>query len=171
MLYNKSCNTWKILSGYTLVSISPSPAHPLYFIYFFFLAFQNFVAVKKIFFKFFLLILIILLYFLNILIEYFENKYYISLEYIEINFPAKPELKINNLSRQNMPPPPRFKWLSTLLGPVHYNPRLVPLSLPARHNELPPPIFLPMDYSRHTVDRGRVVNMDVILRRSGCLTA
>ena len=30
---------------------------------------------------------------------------------MEINFPAKPELKINNLSRQNMRPP-RIKWLS-----------------------------------------------------------
>ena len=54
---------------------------------------------------------------------------------MEIDFPAKPELKINNLSRQNMRP--SHKWLSTLLSPVH-NPRLVPLSLPARHNGLPP---------------------------------
>ena len=156
---------------YPRINIPLSSPPPLFYLFFFFWLFKILLRLKKYFFKFFFVNINYFTVFLNILIEYFENKYYISLEYIEINFPAKPELKINNLSRQNMPPPPRFKWLSTLLGPVHYNPRLVPLSLPARHNELPPPIFLPMDYSRHTVDRGRVVNMDVILRRSGCLTA
>ena len=85
------CKTWKARSWplYLTLALPPPPSPPPYSFFFFFLLFKKKLLRLKI----------------NILSSF----------YPEMNFPAEPVMKINNLSRPNVPAPPpprRINWSS-----------------------------------------------------------